>query len=339
MKLTAANKNCRRIITFAFALACGLITFHRTSFAQSSSDGAYPNRPLRMIVPYAAGSASDVLARVIGDKLSQILGQPIVIDIRPGANGVIGAQAAASASPDGYTFVLLNDATAALNPAMISKLPYDIRKDFAPLGYCGDIRMVLVVNPAFPPKTVAELVTLARSKPGGIDYGSGGNGSVQQVLIEVFMQSTGIKLNHVPYKGVTAAITDVMSGQASLIFGSLAGVLQQVKAGRLRALAVSSAARIDALPGVPTMTEAGIAGFPSEPWNAFFAPSNVPAPILTKLSSAIASAVQSPEAKERLADVIALRSSSPAELKQILERDLQRYDALVKKTGIKADSN
>lgn len=316
------------------ALAAILATIPATVGAQA---GDYPNRPLRMIVPYSAGSASDALARVTAEKLRSILGQPVVVEVKPGANGIIGAEAAAAAPADGYTFVLLNDATAALNVALYPKLSYSPLRDFAPLSMGGDVRMVMIVHPAVPAQTVDQFIALARSKKGQMDYASGGNGSVQQVLMEIFMDSTGTQLTHVPYKGVTPAVNDVASGQVPVVFAGAAGALPLIQSGRVRALAVTSPERFSALPDTPTLAEAGIAGFPSEPWNAFFVPAATPAPIRARLSAALKEALDSPDVREKLSNVIAVRSSTPEDLRKTWERDIDRYGKLVRKVGMKAD--
>ncbi len=325
----------------AIALVQGLLLWFASQGAamaqDASNDASYPDHPIRMIVPYSAGSASDVLARVTGDRLSQVMGQSVIVDIKPGASGVIGAQVAAAAPHDGYTFVLLNDATAALYPALLPTKPYDMRKDFSPLSYAGDVRMVLIVNASTPVKNVADLIALAKEKNGHLDYASGGYGSVQQVLMEIFMDAAGVKLSHVPYKGVVPAVTDVVAGRVPVIFASLTSVLPYIKSGSVRALAVTSEHRVEALPDVPTMTEAGIAGFPSEPWNAFFAPANVPAPVLARLSKALTEVLREPGVQAKLENIIAVRAGPPEELKQVLDRDIDRYGSLVKKVGMKID--
>jgi tripartite-type tricarboxylate transporter receptor subunit TctC len=297
----------------------------------------YPNHPIKMIVPYSVGGASGVLGLAVADKMSRVLGQSVILDVRPGANGIVGAQTAANAVPDGYTFVLLNDGTAALNPAMYAKLPYNPKTDFVPLSYGGDVRMVLIVSASLPVKNVAELLQMARDKKGELNYASGGQGSVQQILMEIFMQGAGVKLTHVPYKDVIPAVSAVTSGQVPVMFAGMAGSLSLIQSGRVRALAVTSAQRQDSLPDVPTMTEAGVAGFPAEPWNAFFAPAKTPPAIVKRLNAALVESLDAPDVRDKLKLMLGVRSSTPEELKQILDRDSARYDTLVRKVGIKLE--
>jgi tripartite-type tricarboxylate transporter receptor subunit TctC len=297
----------------------------------------YPNHPIKMIVPYSVGGASGVLGLAVADKMSRVIGQPVVIDVRLGANGILGAQVAATAAPDGYTFVLLNDGTAALNPAMYAKLPYNAKTDFVPLSYGADVRMALIVNSALPAKNVAELLQMARDKKGELNYASGGQGSVQQILMETFMQGAGVKLTHVPYKDVIPAVSAVTAGQVPVMFAGMAGALSIIQSGRVRALAVTSAQRQESLPNVPTMTEAGVAGFPAEPWNSFFAPAKTPPAIVKRLNAALVESLDAPEVRDKLKVALGVRSSTPEELKQILDRDTARYETLVRKAGIKME--
>ncbi|GAA4324267.1 tripartite tricarboxylate transporter substrate binding protein [Pigmentiphaga soli] len=301
--------------------------------AQSS----YPVRSIRMIVPYSIGGASGVLGQGVAEKMTALLGQSVYVEERTGANGILGAQAAATATPDGYTIVLLNDGTAALNQALYPKLPYDMQKDFVPLSYGGDVRMVLIVNPSVPARNVAELLKIARGKHGDMNYASGGAGSVQQILMEIFMDATGTRFTHVPYKGVIPAVSAVAGGQVPVMFAGLAGALPLIQAGRVRALAVTSADRQDSLADVPTLSEEGVAGFPTEPWNAFFAPAGTPPEIVKRLNWALTQALNAPDVREKLKLSLGVRPSTPEELKKIVDRDIARYGALVRKVGIRLD--
>jgi len=297
----------------------------------------YPERPIRQIVPFASGSAADALGRVTGDKLGQILGQPVIIDSRPGANSIIGAEAAAKAPADGYTFVQLNDAAAALNVALYPKLSYNTLKDFAPLTTAGSIAMVLIVNPAVPATSVEEFLAWAREKGPGVNFGSGGIGSAQHVLMEMLMQATGVRLTHVPYRGVTPAINDVIAGHIPVAIVGLAGSLAQINAGLLRALAMTGPNRAVELPNVPTLAEKGIAGFPAEPWSAFFAPAATPAPVLVKLAGGLVEALKDPGVREKLRPVLTIETSTPEALRSRLERETARYVKLVRDVGMKVD--
>ena len=304
--------------------------------AQGAAAQTYPNRPIRQIVPYASGSAADALARITGDKLGQILGQPVIIDSRPGANSILGAEAAAKAPADGYTFVQLNDAASALNTALYPKLSYNTLKDFAPLTRAGSIAMVLVVNPAVPVHSVEDLLAWARSGR-EINFGSGGIGSAQHVLMEMLMHAAGLRLTHVPYRGVIPAMNDVIAGHIPVMIVGLAGSLGAINAGLLRALAMTGPNRAGELPNVPTLAEKGIAGFPAEPWSAFFAPAATPAPVLARLSGGLVEALNDAGVREKLKAVLEIQTSTPDALRGMVERDTERYGRLVRDVGMKID--
>jgi len=295
----------------------------------------YPSRPIRQIVPYASGSAADALARVAGEKLAQILGQPVVIDSRPGANSIVGAEVAARAAADGYTFVQLNDAASALNVALYPKLPYHTLKDFAPLTRAGSFAMVLVVNPAVPAASVEEFLAWARAGK-EINFGSGGVGSAQHVLMEMLISSTGLRLTHVPYRGVIPAMNDVVAGHIPMMVVGLAGSLG-ARSGLLRPIAMTGAKRAAELPDVPTLAEKGIAGFPAEPWTAFFAPAGTPEPILARLSGGLVEALNDAGVREKLKPVMEVETSTPEALRAMVERDIERYGNLVRHVGMKVE--
>ena len=287
-------------------------------------------------MPYASGSAADALARVAGDKLAQVLGKPVVIDSRPGANSIVGAEVAARAAADGYTFVQLNDAASALNVALYPKLPYHTLKDFAPLTRAGSFAMVLVVNPAVPAATVEEFLAWARAGK-EINFGSGGVGSAQHVLMEMLISSTGLRLTHVPYRGVIPAMNDVVAGHIPMMVVGLAGSLGAIRSGLLRAIAMTGPKRAAELPDVPTLAEKGIAGFPAEPWTAFFAPAATPEPILAKLSGGLVEALNDAGVREKLKPVMEVETSTPEALRGMVERDIDRYGKLVREVGMKAE--
>jgi tripartite-type tricarboxylate transporter receptor subunit TctC len=247
----------RQLLTaWAALLLLAQVLFAQVLLAQVASAVAqtYPSRPIRQIVPYASGSAADALARVAGDKLAQVLGQPVVIDSRPGANSIVGAEVAARAAADGYTFVQLNDAASALNVALYPKLPYHTLKDFAPLTRAGSFAMVLVVNPAVPVASVEQFLAWARAGK-EINFGSGGVGSAQHVLMEMLISSTGLRLTHVPYRGVIPAMNDVVAGHIPMMVVGLAGSLGAIRSGLLRPIAMTGAKRAAELPDVPTLAE------------------------------------------------------------------------------------
>lgn len=319
------------ILTTAAFLLCGAV-------ADSATAQTYPNRPIRMIVPYSAGTTADVLARAVAEHMSEKLKQQVYVDIRTGANSMIGAELAKNAPADGYTFVNLNDAAAALNPVLYPKLPYDTLKDFVPLSFAGDVRMVVVAHPDFAAKDLKQLLAMARAKPGDIPFASAGTGSAHQIVMEIMMQGTGTQLRHVPYKGAGPAMLDIMAGTVPVGALGLAAAIPQIRAGKLRPLAVTHGARLPALPDVPTMTELGVEGFPSEPWTAFFAPAGIPAPVLARLTSAVADAINAPEVRAKVGAALDMRSSTPEELRQRVERDIVRYRELSKKTKLSADN-
>jgi tripartite-type tricarboxylate transporter receptor subunit TctC len=298
----------------------------------------YPSRPIRMIVPYSAGTTADVLARAMADHMSERLKQQVYVDNRTGANSIIGAEAAKNSPADGYTFVNLNDAAAALNPVLYPKLPYDTLKDFVPLSFAGDVRMVVVSNPDFQAKDLKQFLSMARANPDSIPYASAGAGSAPHIIMEIMMQGSGTKFRHVPYKGAGPAMVDIMSGTVPIGALGLAASIPQIRAGRLRPLAVTNAARLPALAEVPTMTELGIEGFPSEPWTAFFAPAGIPAPTLARLTSAVVDAINAPEVRSRVGVALDMRSSTPEELRKMVERDMQRYRQLSSKAKLSADN-
>lgn len=274
----------------------------------------------------------------MADHMSEKLKQQVLVDNRTGANSIIGAELAKSAPADGYTFVNLNDAAAALNPVLYPKLPYDTLKDFVPLSFAGDVRMVVVANPDFPAKDLKQFLSMARAKPDSIPYGSAGTGSAHHIIMEILMQGSGTQFRHIPYKGAGPEMLDIIAGNVPIGALGLAAALPQIRAGKLRPLAVTNAARLPALPDVPTMTELGVGGFPFEPWTAFFAPVGIPAPVLASLTSAVANAINAPEVRGKVGPALDMRSSTPEELRKLVERDILRYQDLSKKTKLSSDN-
>ncbi|HTP98526.1 MAG TPA: tripartite tricarboxylate transporter substrate binding protein [Casimicrobiaceae bacterium] len=262
---------------------------------------AWPERAVRIVVPFTPGGSTDILARAIGERLQDALGQPFVIENRPGAGGSIGATEVARAAPDGYTLLMGHIGTLAVNPSLYRDLAYDPRTSFAAVALVARVPNVLVVNPAVPVKSVSELIALAKAKPGALRYASGGNGSAAHIAMEYFKLRTQTDLLHVPYKGTAPAVTDVMGGQVEVTMTGVPAVIQQVKAGRLRALAVSSAAPVDSLPGVPTIAEAtGLADFEAVQWYGIVAPARTPDAIVATLNREINRALATPALKSRL---------------------------------------
>lgn len=261
----------------------------------------WPTRPVRLIVPFTPGGSTDILGREIAQKLQQALGQPFVVENRPGAGGSIGATAVANSAPDGYTLLMGHIGTLAINPSLYPKLSYDPLTSFSPVALVARVPNVLVVNPAVPAKSVQELVALAKARPGALRYASGGNGSAAHIAMEYFKLRTGTDIGHIPYKGTSPAVTDVMGGQVELIMTGVPAVLQQVKAGKLRALAVSSAKPVDSLPDVPTIAAAtGMADFEAIQWYGIVAPARTPPAVAALLNTEINRALGTPALKSRL---------------------------------------
>ncbi len=262
----------------------------------------WPTRPINLIVSYPPGGTADLMARTIATPLGKILGTSVVVENRPGASGQIAASYVAKASPDGYT-LMLDASSYSVNPSLFPKLPYDPNNDFKTLGILAQYPNVLLVNPSFPAKSVKELIAMAKAKPNSISYASSGNGSAQHLAGVLFEVKAGVDMQHIPYKGGGPALNDVIGGQVPVFFGSVASTKQYVDSGKLNALAVTGKKRASSMPTVPTMAEAGLPGYEVYEWNGIFAPSATPAPILLKLSDAIAKVMQSAEVKEKVASL------------------------------------
>ena len=293
---------------------------------------------MRLIVPLSAGSAVDTLARIPAQKLSELWGQQVVVDNRVGANGMIGTEAVAKAPPDGYTLLLTNDAALATSPALYPKLAYDPVRDFAPITLAASIPVILVVNASFPASSVKELVKEAKTRPGQIHYASGGNGSAQHVPMEMFKLAAGIDLVHVPYKGLAPAFNDVVAGQIPVMFAGMSNVFPHLKSGRIRALAIGSAKRSAAMPELPTMGEAGVAGFDYAAWAGFLAPSGTPAPVIDKVNTDLKKVLGLPEVREKLAVLgFEISPGTSAEFGELIRRERAKLAKVVKEAGIRVD--
>jgi tripartite-type tricarboxylate transporter receptor subunit TctC len=304
--------------------------------AQSDAVPAnWPDRPLRMIVPLPAGSAVDVIARLIGQQLSARLGQPVIIENRAGASGVIGSDAVAKAAPDGYTLGMATSTTHMTAPVLTAKLPYDPVKDFAPVAIVGVSPYVLVVNPKVPAHNVAELVALAKAKPKTLSYSSVGNASQAHLAGELFASMVGVDLNHIPYKTSTYAVIDLNEGRIDMQFGILGSSLSLIREGKLRALAVTTEQRLEEMPDVQTMVEAGLPGYDVSLLFAVVMPAGTPKPIVARLNREIADFVVTPEVKRVLAaQAIHTVSSSPEELRERIAREIQLWRGIAQKAGI-----
>ncbi len=315
-----------RFPSWVFGLLLGLAAVPAT--AQE-----YPTGPIKMIVPYAAGGPVDVVGRIIGQYLSERLGKPIVIDNRPGAGTAIGAAAAATSSPDGYTLFLGNAASHAMNPAL-NKLSYDPVADFEPVSLVASMPFLLLASPTLPVTTVGELVSLAKQRR-DFSYASAGSGSSTHLVMELFKQLTGIEALHVPYKARSPAEADVIAGRVSMMFDSTATAVPRVTEGALRGLAVTSLRRLPVLPDLPTVAEATRSDFSADLWVALFAPAKTPAAIVAKLHDGVAAIAQLADMQQRLVALGAVvQTSTPAELASLVRGDLAKWTALIKQAGI-----
>ncbi len=308
-----------------------------TTITSAVAAEAWPERPIRMIVPYAVGGSTDTVARLLAPKLGEKLGQQVVVDNRPGAATNIGLNIVAKASPNGYTFGIANIALGA-NPSLFSTLPFDPKKDLAPVSLTVQLPLVLTVNPAVPAKSVPELIALAKSKPGVLNYGSAGNGSATHLASELFKYMTGTDIVNVPYNGGGPAIVALLGNQVSLVLSSIPPALGHIKAGRLIALGVSGAKRNSALPNVPTIAEAGLPGFEVTEWQGAVMPARTPAAIVKRLNREIVNALTSQDIKDRIAAGVGgeVVASTPEELAKHLEREIAKWSKVIKAAGIKA---
>jgi tripartite-type tricarboxylate transporter receptor subunit TctC len=305
-------------------------------FAQAQS---WPQKPVRVIVPFAPGGASDLMPRVVGEKLSPMWGQPVVIENRPGAAGNLGMEAGAKAPADGYTLLSAPNGNLVVNPHMYSKLAYDVFKDLAPITRIAAVQNVLVVHPDVAAKTVKELIGLAKAQPGALNFASPGNGSQAHVAVELLKLQLGLDLVHVPYQGVGPAMKDLLGGRINLMVAQVPSALPHVKAGKLRALGVASAAPLAALPEVPTIASAApLPGFEAVSWYALMAPAGTPSEVISKIQSDTAKVLQMPEVRERLAAMGADPSGeTPAELAARIRAESERWGEVVRRANIKAD--
>ena len=316
----------------------GALATSTTVFAQT----AYPNRPIVMIVPQAAGGTNDIVGRLVSQKLGEVMGTSAVVDNRPGAGGNIGTQVAAKAPKDGYTLLMTISSSQAINPALYKNAGFDPVKDFKPISLIGAVPNVLLVNPSFPAKSVAELVALAKAKPGEYQYASAGNGTLNHLLGEMLNSMAGISLQHVPYKGVAPALNDVLGGQLPILFASLPSSLAHIKAGKLRAIAVSGAARSPVLPDVPTVAET-VPGFNGTLWIGLFAPVGVPPDVLARLQDGMAKTLAAKDLRDKLEQQgVELAGTmekpvTPEQFAALLSDDIAKWARIVKTSGASVD--
>lgn len=306
-------------------------------FSTFANAQTYPTRNITIIVPFPAGGSADTLARILGARLSEKFGQPVVVDNKPGVGGNIGTDLVAKAAPDGYT-LLLAPSSIAIAPHLYKRLAYDPIKDFAPVTLIGNIPMAVVVNPNFPAKSIKELIAMAKEKPGAIDYASAGNGTTNHLAVEQFKQITGIELTHIPYRGNPLAVLDVIGGRVPVFFDFVLTALPHIRDGKVRVLATTGLKRSEVLPDVPTVDESGVPGFEAGTWFGIYAPAKTPQAIVDKLNTETLAAIADPAIEKRLkglgVDIIA---KGPKELGDLTKSDLEKWGPIVQKAGVRLD--
>jgi tripartite-type tricarboxylate transporter receptor subunit TctC len=311
-------------------VAAGLVLCSAGALAQ-----AYPAKPVRLIVPFAPGGSTDVTARVLAQKLTESWKQQVVVENRAGAGGNIGADAVARAAPDGYTLLLATTGVMAINHRLYKTLPYDALKDFAPVTQIGALPLILIVHPSLPAKSVKDLISIAKAKPGQLSFASSGVGSATHMTAELFKLMSGVDIVHVPYKGSGQAMADLISGQVGVAFDQITSSLPQVNAGRLRALAVTSARRFPSVPNLPTVAEAGVPGYESVSWNGIAAPAGTPQEIVNRVQSEVARALQAADIKERFfKDGIEPVGSTPEQFLAHIRSERAKWEKVVERAGI-----
>ncbi|HEX2829787.1 MAG TPA: tripartite tricarboxylate transporter substrate binding protein [Burkholderiales bacterium] len=304
--------------------------------AHAQSD--YPIKPVRLIVPSAPGSGPDTMARAVGQQLSAMLGQPVVVENRSGAGGSIGGEAAAKSPPDGYTLIMASAGSHAVNVGLYPKLPYDPVRDFAPISLVSQAPNILIVHPSLPVKSVKDLVALARSKPGALSFGSGGNGSTAHLSGELFRMLARVNMVHVPFKGAPQSVLAVMAGEVELAFPNLPPAIPQVRTGKLRGVAVTTSKRFGGLPAIPTIAESGVPGYEARAWFGLLAPAGTPRPIVTRLNAEVVKIVKSPDMRTRfLADGAEAIGSTPQEFTAVMKTDIAKWQSVIRASGAKAD--
>jgi len=322
----------RAAVSVRLGAALGVVLFGLCAHAQD-----YPSRPVRIVVPFAPGGPNDIIVRLVAQKLTETWGQPFVVENRPGAGGNIGTDFVAKAAPDGYTLLSVGPGSLIINP-LIGKVPYDTARDFAPVTLMARAPNALVAHPSLPAGSVKELIELARSQPGRINYGSGGNGSTPPSGGALFAAMAGIALTHVPYKGTAPATADLIGGQVQIAFLGIPTVLPHVKSGKLHVLAVTGKHRSPELPGVPTVDEAGVPGYELSPWYGLLAPAGTPREVVVRLGEEVSRVVRAPEMKEKLAVQGAeVAGGSPEEFAALIRADTSTWSRVVKDAGIRIE--
>jgi len=315
------------------ALATGLATL----VSLPSQAEPWPTHPVKMVIPFPAGGPTDVMTRILSDRLGQALGQPVVVENKPGAGGTIGADYVAKSAPDGYTVVMATGSTHSVAP-YVQKVPYDPQKDFTPIIYVGYATNILLVSPKLGVSNVRELIALARQEPGKLNYSSSGIGSVAHVTSEMFASMAGIKLTHVPYKGTQLSIPDMMSGQVAMLFDNVMTAKSHIDAGRLKGIAISSRQRSSIVPDIPTIDESGLPGFDSSNWFGVFGPAHMPPAVVERLNTEMNKVLRDPAVKEKFAQLgFEIAGGTPAEFAQVVQREGQRWSKVIRDAHVKAD--
>ncbi len=305
-------------------------------FAAVAAD-TFPSRPIRLISPFAAGGGNDLLSRTVGLEMSKGLGQAIVVDNRPGANTIVGMEIVAGAPPDGYTMIMTSS-TQAINATLYPKLPYDSLKDFAPISLIASTPLIIAVPPALPVKTIQELITLAKAKPGGVLYPSAGSGNATHLGGELFAVMAGVELTHVPYKGAGLGLNDLIAGRLQTVFATAPSVMGFVKSGRLRAIAVTSSKRSALMPELPTVAESGVPGYEASSWYGLLAPAKTPRPVVLRLNAEAKRALAVPEINERLiAQGVDPVGNSPEEFAAYVRTEIIKWAKVIKASGAKPE--
>jgi len=298
----------------------------------------YPAKPIRILIAQAPGSATDVISRVVGNRLGEALGQPIVIEARPGAGGALGTEAAARSAPDGYTLFMANNSTHGSNPALYAKLPYDAVNDFAPISLVASVPYVLVVDPSLPVNSVDQLIKLAKSAPGKMNFASAGNGSTHQFCGELLKSMAGIDMVHVPYKGSPPAIAGLLGGEVQMMFANLTDIGSQLRSGRVKALGVTTPKRAPLLPEVPTLDESGLPGFEIESWFGLLAPAGTPAPIIARLNAETLKVLARDDVRQALnAQGLQLEPGTPEQFAAHIKSEIAKFTRIARAAGIKAE--
>jgi tripartite-type tricarboxylate transporter receptor subunit TctC len=298
----------------------------------------FPNRAITLVIPFAPGGSTSIVGRGVADKMSELLGEKVVVDNRPGAGGTVGTKAVAKSEPDGYTILLGYTGTLAIGPSLFKNAGYDPRKDFAPIGMIGNAPNSLVVHPSFPAKTLAELIAYAKTNPGKVNFGSAGAGTASHITGEYFAHSAGIKLVHVPYKGTGPAMTDLLGGHIPMAFAPIPASHANIAAGTLRGLAVTSTTRSSLLPDVPTIAESGLAGFDASLYYGLVAPAGTPRPIIDKLNKALRDALASDAVKKQLGtDGTEITPGTPENYADFIDKDEKKWSKLVKESGVEQE--